>query len=73
MMQAPRISARDAAWPGTKLWLVAKINDLRDTLERSGLKEADYQLVRGRLAALREIIAEVEPSVIEGLEPPRYT
>lgn len=55
------IDRQSPEWPRAKAWLEAKIETHRNTLEGAncGIKEADH--LRGRIMALRAIIAEVEP------------
>jgi hypothetical protein len=55
------IRAANHEWLGTKRWLKQQIKDAQVELEQPERTEAQHNLTRGKIAAFRQIIREVEP------------
>lgn len=66
------INKASPEWPGIRKWLEAQIEEKRNALEspNCGLKEGDFH--RGRIMAYREMIAEVEPPMMEPIAAPAH-
>lgn len=62
ILERAPINNKTGEWAILKPWLKARIEELRDELERDG---ADVQLTRGRIAELRDFIRKVEPDLPE--------
>lgn len=54
------ITTLDASWPATKAWLESRIEGLRLQLEAPGVTHDDSNVLRGSIAAHREMIKAVE-------------
>ena len=71
-MTLPRLDRADSCWPGTKQWFGELIAEQQLQFERPDLTEADHSVTRGKIAMLRYLIAEVEPTAILFNPPPQY-
>lgn len=71
-MAAPPIKPTDAHWRAFKLWIEGRIADLQLQLERIDLAEAEHNRTRGMIATYRELIQEVEPTVVPEPKPLNY-
>lgn len=55
-------------WPGFRRYLEAKIEEMKNDLTQAISHEASVEF-RGRIAALRWVIEDVEPNTPNGVQP----
>lgn len=60
-MTTPPISRDSNDWRPLKSWLITRIHEYQNELEQPGVGERESDTLRGRIAAYRAIIKEVEP------------
>lgn len=63
---------RTAGWPILKRWMQVQIEELRNALEQVGQPPLETEMIRGRIAAYRRLIVEVEGDGAPVIVTPNY-